>query len=117
MNAMRQDRRLGGPATFAIALLLLTPSIVAFYAASAIANQANLPVSALWFMYEMSLYFGCAGIAIVVALTLSAAVGRRFSPVLIWLMAVSVIAGASLLWYAAHIYRNPWMHNTWPVVM
>ncbi|HTX14179.1 MAG TPA: hypothetical protein VMD77_02710 [Candidatus Baltobacteraceae bacterium] len=117
MSAFVQERRMGGPATFAIALLLLTPSIVAFYAASAIANQADLPVSGLWFLYEMSLYFGCAGVAIVAALTLSAGLGRRFSRVYVWLMAAAAVGGASLLWYAAHIYRNPWMPNTWPAVM
>jgi hypothetical protein len=111
MNAIRQERRMSGPATFAVALLLLTPSIVAFFASSAAANGADFPASALWFLYEMSLYIGCAGVAIVVALTVSAAIAHRISRVFVWLMAISVVGGASLLWYASHIYRNPWVPN------
>lgn len=99
---------MSGPATLAVALLLLTPSIVAFFASSAAVHEADFPASALWFMYEMALYMGCAGVAIVIALTVSAAITRRIQRVFIWLMTFSVLGGASLLWYAAHIYRNPW---------
>ena len=102
---------MGGPATLAVALLLLTPSIVAFFASSAAEHGADLPASGLWFMYEMSFYIGCAGVAIVIALTTSAAIAHRISRVFVWLMTVSVVGGASLLWYAAHIYRNPWVSN------
>jgi len=111
MNAFRQERRMGGPGTLALALLLLMPSVVAFFSSSSIMHEANFPVSALWFVYEISLYLGCAGVAIVVALTISAAIAHRISRVFVWLMAVSVVCGASLLWYSSHIYRNPWMTN------
>ncbi|HEX4076649.1 MAG TPA: hypothetical protein VHX49_14710 [Candidatus Acidoferrales bacterium] len=111
MSAIRQERRMSGPATFAVALLLLTPSIVAFFASSAAEHGADFPASALWFLYEMSLYMGCAGVAIVIALTVSAGVKRRISRVFVWLMTISVVGGASLLWYASHIYRNPWVSN------
>ena len=111
MSAFEQGRRMSGPAMFAVALLLLTPSIVAFFASSAAVHGADFPASALWFTYEMSLYIGCAGVAIVVALTISAAIAHRISRVFVWLMTVSVVGGASLLWYAAHIYRNPWTTN------
>jgi hypothetical protein len=111
MSDFRQERGMSGPTTFAVALLLLAPSIVAFFASSASAHGADFPASALWFMYEMALYMGCAGIAIVVALIVSAVIARRISRVFVWLMTASVVGGASLLWYAAHIYRNPWTTN------
>ncbi|MGO9589553.1 MAG: hypothetical protein ACLP3K_05835 [Candidatus Acidiferrales bacterium] len=111
MSAFEQGRRMSGPAMLAVALLLLTPSIVAFFASSAAVQGADLPASALWFMYEISLYIGGAGVAIVVALTISAAIAHRISRVFVWLMAMSVVGGASLLWHSSHIYRNPWMTN------
>jgi hypothetical protein len=107
MGAIVQERRMSGASMFAVALLLLTPTVVAFFASSAIVHDADFPASALWLMYEVSLYIGCVGIAIDAGLTISAAVGHRISRVFVWLMAISAAGGASLLWYAAHIYRSP----------
>lgn len=112
MSAIEQERRLSGSGAFAIALLLTAPSIVAWFASAAAAHQAAFPASSLWFVYEMSLYAGCAGVAIVVGLTIHAAIRRRISRVFVWLMALVAVVGASLLWYASHIYRNPWTTNT-----
>jgi hypothetical protein len=108
MSAFIPERRMGGASTFAISLLLTTPSIIALFASSAIVHEAELPTSALWFVYEMSLYLGCVGVAIVIGLTISAAIGHRISRVFVWLMGISAAGGAFLLWYAAHIYRSPW---------
>lgn len=108
MDTTAQDRKMSGPGTFALSLLLMAPSVVAFFASSAIAHEAQFPSSALWFVYEISLYVGCVGVALVAALTISAAIGHWIPSVFVWLMAISAVAGASLLWYASHIYRSPW---------
>lgn len=108
MGAIVPERRMSGANMFAVALLLLAPTVVAFFASSATVHEADFPASALWLVYEVSLYIGCVGIAIAAGLTISAAVGQRVSRVIVWLMAISAAGGASLLWYAVHIYRSPW---------
>ena len=108
MCAFIPERRLGGASTLAISLLLVTPAVTAFYASSAIAHEAELPTSALWFVYETSLYIGCLGVLVVAGLTVSAAMGHRIHRVFVWLTGIAAAGGASLLWYAVHIYRSPW---------
>ncbi|HXR25747.1 MAG TPA: hypothetical protein VN742_10335 [Candidatus Binataceae bacterium] len=108
MSAIVQDRKLSGPGAFSLTLLLITPSVVAFFASSALAHEARFPASALWFIYEISLYVGCLGVGVAAALTVIEAIRRQISPVFPCLMGISVIVGISLLWYARHIFRTPW---------
>ena len=108
MTAIVQDRKLSGPAVVGLALLLVTPSAVALFASSALVHRARFPASALWLVYEVSLYAGCAGVGAAAIGTAVEAVRRQISPVFPCLMGISVIVGISLLWYARHIYRTPW---------
>ena len=105
---MAQERKLGGPGTFALALLLVAPSILAVFASFAIAHGVSFPASALWFIYEVSLYLGYIGVVVVVVLTYSAAVIGRIPRVFVWLMGISGVVGVFFLWYASHIYQSPW---------
>jgi hypothetical protein len=108
MGSMADDRNLGGPGTFAVALLLITPSILALFASFLIVHGTGFPASALWFMYEVSLYLGYAGVVVVAVLTYSAAVVGWIPRVFVWLMGIAGAVGIFLLWYASHIYRSPW---------
>jgi len=98
----------GGGGKLAISLLMIAPAALAWFASAAIVHQADFPASALWFVYETSMLLGCIGVLVVGALTVSAAVGRETGRVFVWLMGMAGAGGASLLWYAAHIYRSPW---------
>ena len=108
MSAIVQERNVSGGGRLAVSLLLIAPSAIAWFAAAAIAHEADFPASALWFVYETSMFLGCVGVLVVAALTFSAALGRETGRVFVWLMGIAGAGGASLLWYAAHIYRSPW---------
>jgi hypothetical protein len=108
MPVATQEQNLGGPGTFAVALLLITPSILAVFASFATVHGVSFPASALWFTYEASLYLGYIGVVVVAVLTYSAAVVGQIPRVFVWLMGISGVAGAFLLWYASHIYQSPW---------
>ena len=41
MSAIVPERRMSGASMFAVALLLLTPTVVAFFASSAIVHEAD----------------------------------------------------------------------------
>jgi|SRR5271170_7801623 hypothetical protein len=108
MRAIVQDRKLSGPAALWVTLLLLTPSIISFLASAVLSRGADFPSSALWFVYNDSLYIGCVGVIVAAILTVVKAVQGQISRVFVWLMGASVIAAVFLLWYAHHVYRNPW---------
>ncbi|HXQ26008.1 MAG TPA: hypothetical protein VN822_06345 [Candidatus Acidoferrales bacterium] len=112
MSAIVQERKLSGPATLGLALLLVAPSAVALFASAALVHRARFPASALWLVYEVSLYAGCAGVGAAAIGTAVEAVRRQISPEFRWLMGVSAALGIFLLWYARHIYQNPWAPNT-----
>jgi hypothetical protein len=108
MSAIVRDRKLSGPAAVWVTLLLITPSIASSFASAAIAREADFPSSALWFLYNDSLYIGYVGVVVAGILTVVKAVQGQISRVFAWLMGASVIAAVLLLWYAHHVYRNPW---------
>ena len=108
MTAIVQERKLSGLATFGLALLLVAPSAVALFASWALAQRARFPASALWLVYEISLYAGYVGVGVAALLAVLEAIRREISPVFRWLMGVLAVIGIFLLWYARHIYQNPW---------
>ena len=112
MSAIMRDRKLSGAGALSLTLLLITPSVIAFFASAALAHEADFPSSALWFLYNNSLYIGYVGAVVAGILTVFEAVQGQISRVFIWLMGASVIAAVLLLWYAHHVYRNPWYAST-----
>jgi len=108
MAEIAHDRRIGGGSTFGVALLLVAPSAVALFASWALAQRARFPASSLWLVYEISLYAGYVGVGVAALLAVLEAIRREISPVFRWLMAVLAVIGIFLLWYARHIYQNPW---------
>jgi hypothetical protein len=108
MPSLAQDGKLGGPATLAIALLLITPSVLALFASFSTVHGVSFPASALWFMYQVALYLGYVGVVVIAVMTFSAAVDDRIPRVFVWLMGITAVVGVFLLWYASHIYRSPW---------
>jgi hypothetical protein len=108
MDATTQERRMGGPGTFAITLLLIAPSVLALLASSALAHGVRFSASALWFIYKISLYAGCVGVSAAAVLTVIQGTRRQVSSLFVWLMGFSVAAGILSLWYASHIFRTPW---------
>lgn len=97
-----------GPARFALSLLLIVPAILSFLASAAISRDTEFPASALWLVYEVSWYIAILGAAIVVGMTVSAAVRQGVSNPFVWLMGIVAVAGIFLIWYASHIYKTPW---------
>ncbi len=108
MNNAEQERRLAGPGMLAITMLFIVPSILASFAAFALAHAWQFPPSALWLVYEISWYLGILGAAIVTLLTINAAIGHRIPLVFVWLMGAAAVADVLLVSYASHIYRSPW---------
>ena len=97
-----------GPARIALSLLLIAPAILSFLASAAISRNTEFPASALWFMYQVSWYIGMVGTAIVVGMTVTAAMRQGISSIFVWLMGIVGAAGVFLVWYASHIYKTPW---------
>ncbi|MGA3293094.1 MAG: hypothetical protein ABSE45_03820 [Candidatus Acidiferrales bacterium] len=107
MGTITRDRIIGGSGTLALALLFIAPSALALFASFALAHEA-FPASALWFVYEVSFYAGCVGVGITAILAIVEAIRRQIPPLFPGLMALSVVVGIFLLWWATHIYQNPW---------
>jgi hypothetical protein len=107
MTSIR-ERKIGGPGTFALTLLLIVPALTAFGAAAGLSHQFGFPESALWFVYSGSLYVGYLGVIVAGVLTVSEAYKREIALPFIWLMGTCVFVGLCLLLLAPHFYRNPW---------
>jgi hypothetical protein len=110
MDAVLHQRRSGGGRPLTLALLLLLPAGMALFSSYALVHRALYSVSALWFMYEISLYLGIAGSIVAVGTTIREAVRCRIHLACVLLMGISALASIGLVFYAVHIYRNPW---TW----
>lgn len=104
---MVRDRLIGGPGTFALALLFTSPSALSLFAAFELVHE-DFPASALWFVYEVSFYAGCVGIGITAVLAIVEAIRRQIPSLYPRLMAFVVMFGILLLWSATRIYQNPW---------
>jgi len=112
MNAPAQDPRPNGPYRFAIALMCIAPCGVALFASAALAHRAQFSYSGLWFIYEVSFFVGCVGVAIATIMAIVEAVRRQISAIFPWLMGIFAAVGILLLWYAGHIFQNPWAPKT-----
>jgi hypothetical protein len=108
MSPLSERRRIGGPGTFAITLLLITPAILAFSAADATRHEFGFPASALWFIYSAGLYVGYVGVIAAASLTILEALRRQIDAPFVWSMGALVVIGLLLLLYAPYVYRNPW---------
>ncbi len=111
MDALAGDRRPNGPYRFAIALMCVAPCAVALFASSALAHRARFSYSGLWFIYEVSFFVGCIGITIALIMAIVEAMRQQIPAIFPWLMAIFAAVGIFLLWYAGHIYQNPWAHK------
>jgi SNF family Na+-dependent transporter len=103
-----REQKLSGPASFWLTLLLLTPSLISFLASAVLSRAQDYPSSALWFVYNDSLYIGYAGVVIAGIFTVAKGIQGHISRIFVVMMGVSVILAIVLLWYAQHLYRNPW---------
>lgn len=112
MDTLVHDRKNNGPYRFALALMYIAPSAVALFASSALAQRARFSYSGLWFIYEVSFFVGCVGVAIVAIMAVVEAIRQRIAPIFPYLMGIVAAVGIFLLWYARHIYRNPWAPTT-----
>jgi hypothetical protein len=102
------ERKIGGPGTFALTLLLIVPAMLAFGAAAGLSHQFGFPESALWLIYSGSIYLGYLGVIVAAVLTVVEAFKREIALAFIWLMGTCVVIGLGLLLLAPHFYRNPW---------
>jgi hypothetical protein len=110
MDTAIHPQKSGGGGPLTLTLLLILPSAMALFSSYAMLHRALYSVSALWFVYEVSFFLGVAGALISIGITVAEAARRRIPSALVFLMGVAAVAAVALLWYAAHIYRNPW---TW----
>jgi hypothetical protein len=108
MAAIQQERRLSGPENLALTLLFMVPAAMALFASYALAHGWLFSTSALWFIYEISSYLGTCCAVLAAALTILQWSRRRISMAFISLMGVATAGAILIVWYAAHIYRNPW---------
>jgi len=112
MAAIVQVRRLGGPGALAFAVLFVAPSAIAFLASLALAHHVRFSTSGLWFVYGVSIYVGCVGVVATAVLAVVKTLRHEISWLFATLIGVLVAIGIFLLWYASHIYKNPWAPNT-----
>ena len=112
MDTVAQYRSANGPYRFAIALMCIAPSAIALFASWCLARRAEFAPSALWFIYEVSFYIGCVGVGIAVVMAIVEAIRRQIPAIFPCLMGAFAAVGIFLLWYAGHIYQNPWAPTT-----
>lgn len=112
MDTPAHDRRNSGPYRLALTLMCIAPCAVALFASSALAHRAKFSASGLWFIYEVSFFVGCVGIGIAAIMAVIEAFRRQIPAAFPWLMGISAVIGIFLLWYAGHIYENPWAPKT-----
>jgi hypothetical protein len=112
MAILAQDRPANGPYRLAIALMCIAPSTLALFSSWALAQHADFAPSALWFVFEVSFFLGCVGIAIASVMAVVEGIRRQIPAAFPWLMGIFAAIGIFLLWYARHIYANPWAPTT-----
>lgn len=108
MAAMVEPRRLSGPENLALTLLLLAPAALSLFASYAIRHRWEFSASALWFVYQISFFLGICGAALAAALIVRQLSDRHIPVAFVWLMATATGGAVAIVWYAAHIYSNPW---------
>ena len=108
MAAIEQPRRLSGSQNLALTLLFMAPSTMCLFASYALVHEWLFSASALWLVYETSLYLGIVGAVLAGSLTVAQVARRHISVAFVWLMGIVTAATVWIVWYAAHIYRSPW---------
>jgi type III secretory pathway component EscS len=98
----------GGTREFLATVLLATPSFFALGFAVALSRAEQYPLSALWFVYEVSRNVGFLGVAVGTIITFVAAMRRRIPESTLGLMASAVVTAIILLWCAARILPSGW---------
>jgi hypothetical protein len=104
-NAVAQR---GGVTTLLFTLLLVSPCFFAWASSYVISQGGPNSHSGMWFMYQVSQYLACLGLAVAAVLTIINVKQPAVSRIIVFLMAISIVSGISALWYAVHIYRSPW---------
>ena len=92
--------------------MCIAPCALAVFAASALARSAEFSASGLWFIYEGSYVLGCLGVGIAAVAAVAEGVRRQIPAIFPRLMGAAAVFGILLLWYARHIYGNPWASRT-----
>jgi cytochrome c biogenesis protein CcdA len=108
MAAIDQQRRLTGPENLALTLLFMAPAVISLFASYALAHAWEFSTSALWFVYEVSFFLGICGACVAGTLTIVQLSRRHIPAPFVCLMGVVTLGAIAIVWYAAHIYRNPW---------
>ena len=91
-----------------LSLLLMGPSLTAYFSSSAILHGLQYTQSGVWFMYDVGRYLGILAIIAGSALTFTAAKHPSVPRVYAVLMGATVAVSIAALWYAVHIFRSPW---------
>src|ERR1700683_3204950 len=108
MVAIDQPRRMRDSQHLSLTLLFMAPSTKCLFASYALLHEWLYSASALWLVYETSLYLGMVGAVLAGSLTVAQAAHRRIPIAFVWLMGIVTAATVWIVWYAAHIYRSPW---------
>ena len=98
----------GGVTTLLFTLLLVSPCFFAWASSYVISQGGPNSHSGMWFLYQVSQYLACLGLAVAAVLTIINVKQPAISRIIVFLMAISIAGGISALWYAVHIYRSPW---------
>jgi hypothetical protein len=98
----------GGVTTLLFTLLLVSPCFFAWASSYVISQGGPNSHSGMWFLYQVSQYLACLGLAVAAVLTIINVKQPAVSRIIVFLMAISIVSGISALWYAVHIYRSPW---------
>src|ERR1700722_3219299 len=98
----------GGVTTLLFTLLLVSPCFFAWASSYVISQGGPNSHSGMWFLYQVSQYLACLGLAVAAVLTIINVKQPAVSRTIVFLMAISIAGGISALWYAVHIYRSPW---------
>ena len=98
----------GGVTTLLFTLLLVSPCFFAWASSYVISQGGPNSHSGMWFLYQVSQYLACLGLAVAAVLTIINVKQPAVSRTIVFLMAISIVSGISALWYAVHIYRSPW---------
>jgi hypothetical protein len=108
MRAILHHRPGSETREFLVTVLLMMPSIFALGFSLTLSRTEHYPLSALWFVYEVSRNVGYIGIAAGTIVTVAAAMRRTISEATLVLMSSAVVTAIILLWCAARILPAGW---------
>jgi hypothetical protein len=108
MSPVSEPRRLSGPESLALTILFAFPAALSVFASYGLVHRWLYSTSALWFFYEISLYLGISGACFAGAFTIVQLIRRHIAAPFVLSMGLATAAAVALVWYAVHIYRDPW---------